>query len=270
MTTETFELTGRQQRELEYYEKYSTSFDANQILNFEPVTSKSKRPWNSYWSVFHLAEKCFEPGDTLLDFGSGPGVNALMFAQLGYEVEGFDISESNVYISQKLAEKYDLDKKAFFLTCQAEKLVYPDNHFNFIAGIDILHHVDIEKAMKECRRVLKSGGVAVFREPIEVPFFDKVRNCALVRFFFPNNKSFELHITEDERKLNENDLKIIRSVFPRSKFKRFTVLSRLDRFFRKESDPTPSFLEKMDYFLIRHIPFLKNFGGGLVIFLRKE
>ena len=269
MNAETMILTDRQLREKEFYEKYVTSFDITSDVDLSPVSGKETRPWNSYWSMYHLAEKCYQPGHRLLDFGSGPGDNALRFSHIGYLVEGFDICQSNVDVSRTLFKKYGVESGKFQVSA-AEKLPYESDCFHFIAGIDILHHVDVEKSLLECRRVLKPGGIAVFREPFEVPFLDWIRNTLIVRAFAPKSKSFELHITEDERKLNHRDMEIIKSIFPSTKIKQYFLLARFDKFFREGSDPKPSFLEKIDYHLMSVFPFLKVLGGVRIIIMRKK
>jgi ubiquinone/menaquinone biosynthesis C-methylase UbiE len=270
MESQTLELTERQKREKEYYDQYANSFDLEQKVDFSPVESVQQRPWNSYWSVYHIAAETFRPNQKLLDFGSGPGDNALRFAKIGYQVEGFDISESNVAVSKKLFSKYEMSSYGNFQVSSAEVLPYADNSFDFIAGVDILHHVDIAQAVKECLRVLKPGGQAVFREPLEVPFLDWIRNSKLVKRFAPKDKSFELHITEDERKLNSRDIAIIKEAFPDVEIKRFFFLARFDKFYRKGSDPHPSMLEKLDHFLFKVIPPLKYLGGVVIFVLKKR
>ena len=268
MTTATVMLTERQQREKEYYDQYASTYDFNRKVDFSPVTSVEKRPWNTYWAVYHLAAEHYKKDALMLDFGSGPGDNALRFAKIGYKVEGFDISESNVAVSKIVFDKNGFEGN--FQVSAAEKLPYPDNHFDFIAGVDILHHVDIARSVEECKRVLKKGGVAIFREPLEVPLLDFIRNTRLVRMFAPKEKSFELHITEDERKLNNKDIEIISKIFPEVELRRYFLLARFDKFFREGSDPAPSLLEKIDHALMKTFPVLKYLGGVVIFVLKKK
>ena len=88
--------------------------------------------------------------------------------------------------------------------------------------------------------------------------------------FAPTEKSFELHITEDERKLNSKDIAILKNIFPQMEMKKYLFLSRFDKFFRKGSDPQPSLLEKIDHFLINHIPGIKYLGGVVIFILKKQ
>lgn len=274
MTTGTMPLLSeRQKREQDFYNQYAKKFDATRGVDMAPIhgplKGTEKRPWNSYWATYEFAIKNFKTGDKLLDFGSGPGENALRFSEIGYKVEGFDISEANIELANKLFSKNKRSDRGSFQVSPAEALPYADNSFETIVGIDILHHVNIQTAIKECRRVLKKGGVAIFREPLEVPFLDWIRRTKLVKMFAPTEASFELHITEDERKLNSTDVEILRSEFPNMEMKKFLFLSRFDKFFRKGEDPRPSLLERIDHLLMNYIPGVKYLGGAVIFVLKK-
>lgn len=47
----------------------------------------------------------------------------------------------------------------------AYRMTFPDNHFDYIIGSSVLHHLDIPKALSEMFRVLKPGGRIAFTEP---------------------------------------------------------------------------------------------------------
>lgn len=262
-------LSDRQRREKDYYDQYAVKLKTNRTVDLSPVTSDEQRPWNSYWEIYALARRYFNEGMTILDFGCGPGDNALRLAKIGYTVIGLDISPNNIKLAQELFSNNPWTKESKFEVSTAEKLPYANETFDVISGIDILHHVDIKKSLEECHRVLKAGGVAIFREPIEVPLLDMIRNSWAVRLLAPKDKSFENHITEDEAKLTNKDLDLIRSIFPKIEIKRYFILARLDRFYRNGADPTPSILEKIDYWLIRNFPGYNKLGGAIVINLKK-
>jgi ubiquinone/menaquinone biosynthesis C-methylase UbiE len=263
-------LSERQQREKEFYDQYADRFNIHQKIDFSPIVSRQRRPWNSYWTVYEIATQLFKPQQRMLDFGSGPGENALRFAKIGYYVEGFDISETNIALSKEFAAKNGMANKVQFQVSAAEKLPFTNDCFDFIAGIDILHHVDIKLAVNECKRVLKPGGIAVFREPLEVPLLDKIRNTKLILMIAPKGKSFENHITHDERKLNQADIDTIQSFFPNTTIKKYSLFSRFDKFFREGSNPRPSLLEQLDHVLFAFFPFLKRLGGVVILVLKKD
>jgi 2-polyprenyl-3-methyl-5-hydroxy-6-metoxy-1,4-benzoquinol methylase len=257
------ELTERQRREREFYNEYALrQRDAD--VDFAPVEGRERRPQNPYWQVFHLAADRFLPGARLLDFGCGWGVNTVRFARLGYQVEGFDISEVNLEVCRHLAERFGVADRVRVSIQPAEALGYPDASFDVIAGVDILHHVDIPAAIRECRRVLKPGGVAIFREPLENALFDRLRNTAMVRRLFPNRVSLDHHITEDERKLTGRDLATIRGIFPDLTIDRFRMLSRFASLWKSGEMR----LEKLDRSLSR-VPGFRSLAGTIVMTLRK-
>jgi len=263
-------LTGRQRRELEFYEEFSERNEPSEV-SFDPISGNETRPWNSYWSLIGVVQRRFvSEGQRLLDFGCGKGEFSVIFARVGYEVSGFDLSPNNVAIARRLAQKYGLDERTRFSVGVAERLDYPDEHFDVIVGIDILHHVAIPQALSECARVLKPGGLAVFHEPARVPVFDWLRETRLCMWLAPREASLDRHITHDERKLSPADFKLIKGAGLGLTAERFLLFSRLDRFVRKPGSREPSSLEKTDARLFRLLPFLKRFGGVAVLALRKQ
>jgi len=278
-TTMGIDLSERQKREKEYYQSFAQSFDLDQEVDFSPIKDQISgvefRPWNSYWRTYQLPiiafnEKKVEHSEQcLLDFGCGPGDNGLRLSTIGYKVTGFDISEANVQLANKLFERNDVTDRGHFVVSTAEKLEFAADSFDMVVGFDILHHVDIPVAMKEVHRVLKRGGRGVFREPIEVPFLDWIRNSWPIRQIVPNSVSLENHITEDERKLNSLDLQVIKEIFPNTKVERSLILSRFDKFIRGHDSKSASWLEKIDYALMKIIPGLKYLGGASVIIVEK-
>ena len=181
---------------------------------------------------------------------------------------GFDISPNNIAIAERLSEKYGMSDRTHFKVGVAEKLDYASDFFDAVVGTDILHHVEISQAMSECSRVLKKGGLAVFHEPIRVPVFDALRETRFGNWLVPKKVSIERHITQDERKLTVDDLEMIRKIGGNCTTDRFLLLSRLDRFI-KRAKGNPPFFETVDLKLLTRLPFLKSFGGVVVIVLRK-
>ncbi len=261
--------TDRQRREAAFYKKYAVR-QTPESVDFAPVNGEEQRPWNPYWYVYGLARhRHVSPRQKLLDFGCGVGIAAVRFAHLGYEVEGFDLSQENVNAARILAQRHNLDERCRFRTMLAEQLEYDDESFDLVVGIDILHHVDIPRAVAQVHRVLKPGGVAIFKEHVEVPIVDPVRNTALLRAVVPNATSLEDHITEDERKLTHDDLDLIDTHFHRVEKVRFTLLSRLDRLIPHCGDAMRGRLERVDQRMMRLCPPLARLGGTVVLICEK-
>lgn len=264
------ELTPRQQREVAFYHEYA---DRQQVesLDFAPVQGEERRPWNPYWAVYEMVCRRYVGAQQrLLDFGCGAGVASVRFAHVGFTVDGFDISEDNLRVASDLAERYRVGSKCSFRPMTAEKLLYADDTFDIIVGIDILHHVDIPRAIAEARRVLRPGGVAIFKEHVEAPLVEPIRNTALLRAIAPREQSLDDHITEDERKLNADDLSIIRHEFDHVETKRFTLLGRLDRLLPRAGSTMRGRLQRLDHGLMRICPPLERLGGTVVLTCHKS
>lgn len=259
-------LTDRQKRETEYYNAYSR-INAPQKVDFAPVLSKARRPWSPHWYTCGLVRDAYSsPDQRLLDFGCGMGVSGITFARLGYKVDGFDISPGNIEVASQLAARYELGDRCNFTTMTAETLEYPDNHFDVVAGMDILHHVDIPVVMKEVHRVLKPGGIAIFKEPVRVPLLDSIRECRLLRAIAPTETSMDkhVHITDDERKLERADIEILENQFSEVRTRRFSVLLRLYRVIPDRWFSLVWKLQRMDYEMMRFCPPLRKLGDVCV------
>jgi SAM-dependent methyltransferase len=109
---------------------------------------------------------------------------------------------------------------------QVECLAFPDNAFDLVFGNAVLHHLDIAVSAREIYRVLKPGGVAVFREPLgENRLLEWVRDC-------PLRSSGHRH-TADEHSLLYKDVDTLRTVFPKVVLRESELFSVLRSLFRK-------------------------------------
>ncbi|MGH9421277.1 MAG: class I SAM-dependent methyltransferase, partial [Thermoanaerobaculia bacterium] len=104
--------------------------------------------------------------------------------------------------------------KMHFETADAEDLPFGDASFDRVCGCSILHHLDIDRALREVRRVLRPGGVAIFYEPGAYH-----PGARLYRRLTPQ------HHTPDEHPLTTRDLGLIRSVFPTTRISFFDLWS---------------------------------------------
>lgn len=106
-------------------------------------------------------------GKDVLIYGCGEGNVALsLLAEGAVSVKGFDISQAEIARAQTAALKHGYVDRVEFRTADAHHTPYPDGSFDLIVGIAILHHLDLDVALAEIRRLLRPGGRAVFREPL--------------------------------------------------------------------------------------------------------
>jgi len=264
-------LTERQQREVEFYAEYAERQRVDAI-SLDPVQSDAMRPWNAYWAIYQyvrdLQASMPDSGDKpmrILDLGCGIGEAAIRFASIGYDVDAFDISPHNIAIARGLAAKHGLADRCTFDVMTAEDLQYDDDRFDFIVGVDILHHIEINRSVSEAWRVLKPGGFAIFKEHVEAPIIEPFRNSWLLQKIAPSEKSVDNHITHDEKKLTRDDVDYITSVFHTMDIRKFTMLGRFERLLPWNSTAWRSRLQKADYAMMKAAPFLKTFAGTAVL-----
>lgn len=241
-------LTDRQQREIDYHREHANIYKSviSSTFSWEVLQRPETRWWNAYWSMYEYLVKCDFKDRSVLVVGCGFGDDALRLAKLGAKVSAFDLSPESLEIAKTLASREGLD--IAFEEQPAENLRYDDNTFDYVVCRDILHHVDIPRAMREIVRVAKPGAIFVVNEIYSHSFTDKIRYSALVdKFLYPRMKRIiygpgKPYITEDEKKLNESDVteimkflkpclftKYFHFLVTRVVTNRFTAIAKLDR-----------------------------------------
>ena len=90
-----------------------------------------------------------------LDFGSGVGAGALLFARNGFDVALADISSTLLsFCNWRLGQR---DLPAKFIDLKEAKL--PENAFDIVTAMDVFEHlVDPVEALDSIHRALKPGG----------------------------------------------------------------------------------------------------------------
>jgi ubiquinone/menaquinone biosynthesis C-methylase UbiE len=106
-------------------------------------------------------------GKVVLDYGCGPGYLTKYLLENGaVSVTGIDVSEGEIEQARESARRDGFDDRSSFLVADAHATGFPDDSFDLIVGDSILHHLDMQLALRELRRILRPGGRAVFMEPL--------------------------------------------------------------------------------------------------------
>jgi len=105
--------------------------------------------------------KYVKPDSLILDFGCGPGNwSQYLEKDLGFKVVGIDFSKESVYSADNNRHRSGLD--ASFIIGDVRTSPFKNDSFYGIFSSDVLGHiVEVDRAIKEISRVLKSGGTAV-------------------------------------------------------------------------------------------------------------
>ena len=114
-------------------------------------------------------------GQNVLDIGTGPGVYALHIARNWPRctVHGIDTCERFLEIARKRAQKCN-NENIHFTAGDAEKMHYNTDAFDRVLCSSALVLIpDKKSAVHETYRVLKPGGIAVFKELLQKKFVHK-------------------------------------------------------------------------------------------------
>ena len=236
MTNEQKTKEERERRELEHFDKLAT--DEGYIwwggrtpaakLRFERRKDLLKK---------HLD---FKPEDKILECGCGSGDFTKYICE---SVGDIDLSIYALEISKdqiQFAKQKINDPRVSFVTGSITELPFKDNHFKYILGNSILHHLDLNIALKEIFRVLAPGGRLMFFEPnllnpigwllFKVKPFRKLHGAS------PDEMAFcrwELIKKLQENKFIEVEVKPFDFMFPLIPEKLFGLTKKVEKVFEK-------------------------------------
>ncbi len=156
----------------------------------------------------------------------------------------------------------DTRLKPRFLLMDAHRLAFPDAHFDVVFGAGILHHLELEAALREVARVLRPDGEILFSEPL-----DNNPVGRLVRRLTPAAR------TEDETRFRHAHLATLRRHFAcEFHYEQLLsvpagVLSRA--LFRRPDNPLTRAAFRCDELLWRRLPGLGPYFRKVTIVGRK-
>ena len=116
-----------------------------------------------YLTTIRYFDRLFSPGSCILDACAGTGRYSFYLADKGHTVTACDLVEHNVNI---IKAKQDANKLAYIEVCDVLDLSrFENNSFDVVLCMGALYHFRVkdlrEKAIAECVRVCKPGGLVV-------------------------------------------------------------------------------------------------------------
>ena len=122
--------------------------------------------WYNYrhWSIFsrelEMIARRWHKG-TLLNLGCAHGPDFLPFKN-GFKLYGVDFSSEMLKLAQKYSRKFNFGVELSL--ADVRYLPYPDDTFEWAISVATYHHIkgkaEMQRALKELKRVLKPGGEA--------------------------------------------------------------------------------------------------------------
>ena len=107
-----------------------------------------------------------EPDDLVLDVATGTGNTALALAPMVRRVIGLDVASAMLDQARASAQAENIENVEF-VSGSAEDLPFPNAGFSLVVSRHAPHHFhDLDKFLREVRRVLKPGGRFVVADQI--------------------------------------------------------------------------------------------------------
>jgi SAM-dependent methyltransferase len=246
-------MEARIEREAEFHNRAYSNGLRNPTSKYYEVIESSQALYRDY-----LETHCERA--EVLEYGCGHNSLARLLASAGAaKVTGIDISEVAVRQAEELAARENCHIATYHVM-NAESLQFPDQSFDLICGVAILHHLDLVRALEQIARKLKPGGSAIFREPLaHNPVFK------LYRLLTPNLR------TEDEHPLTMADLELAKRYFNGVEIRYFHQFVLLAAPFCRLSvfEPLRKMLDALDRTLFSWVSPLRRLAWTAVIVLSK-
>lgn len=260
-------LDERQRRERAYHEDFAKRHQEkiNQPVPLDIIQPGPRRPWNGYWTAYDFLMAESVAGKRILVPGCGFGDDAIRLAKLGAEVHAFDLSPDLLEIARERATGMSVTGICFKIM-PAEDLRYQNDFFDLIYFNDILHHVNISRALAEARRVLKPEGKIIANELYTHSLLQRIRESRfvsdflyprMVRFIYGTDKPY---ITDDEHKIDERELSKLVEIMQHK-----SISIKYFLFFGGRILPARQGVEKLDHVLFEMIGSTGRIFAGRVV-----
>ncbi len=222
-----------------------------------------------FYSIVHSSEKyqydwlrskC-SYGAKVLDFACGNGENGIYAAKCGAESIGIDISPEGVANANLNAEEVGVASCCRFEVMDGENMTFSDSTFDIAVEYGALHHVDLDRAMAELRRVLKPGG--------EMICVEALRHNPFIHWYRKRTPHLRTE-WETNHILRVQDLDVVRRHFALVdvKFFHLAVLAAIP--FRKTAffEPFRRILDMIDELLLSN-ELIGKYGWIMVFTIKK-
>jgi SAM-dependent methyltransferase len=144
-------------REIEHHQQIAAN--AEEVWGWDSPAGRRRAERRAELFVEHGR---LAPGRQALELGCGTGVFLEKVARSGAEIRGIDLSRD---LLEKARARLAAVGNVSLDGGNAESLPYPNASFDVLYGSSVLHHLDLDAALREAHRVLRPQGRLVFAEP---------------------------------------------------------------------------------------------------------
>lgn len=129
---------------------------AGEIWNWETPAGKRRWARRALMLTNHITRDL-----KVLELGCGTGYFTKVLEKTGADIIAIDISPDLLNLAMTEVQSDHVN----FKQENAYKMTFANESFDSVVGSSVLHHLEIDKALLECNRVLKKGGTLFFTEP---------------------------------------------------------------------------------------------------------
>jgi SAM-dependent methyltransferase len=129
---------------------------AGEIWNWESPAGRLRWARRVKMLTSHL-----KPGMTVLELGCGAGYFTRELARSGADIVAIDVSPELLEIAKANCSAPNVQ----YQIQNAHALSYSEGVFDSVVGSSVLHHLEIEEALREIYRMLRPMGTIYFTEP---------------------------------------------------------------------------------------------------------
>jgi len=188
-----------------------------------------------------------QKNECVLDLGCGWGTFCFASAPLCQKVTGIDFAEKSIALCRELLAKSSF-KNINFICADVQKTNIRSNSYDVIFCVDLVEHLYpkvFQKALGECKRILKEGGKLVIWAPHRGHFLEILKNNNIIL----------------RKDISHVDYKSMNFLLESLKEKRFLIKKR---FFAESHIPILNHLERL------LLPFLPAMRRRLAILAEKK
>jgi SAM-dependent methyltransferase len=136
--------------------RFLADHGAGEIWNWESPAGRLRLARRVKMLSSHL-----KPGMTVLELGCGAGYFTQELARSGADIVAIDVSPELLEIARTNCSSPNVQ----YQIQNAYALSYSEAVFDSVVGSSVLHHLEIEEALRDIYRVLKPMGTINFTEP---------------------------------------------------------------------------------------------------------
>ena len=155
-------------------------------------------------------------GRTLLEIGCGIGTDLVRFARGGALVTGIDLSTTAIELAKKNFALHGVNAQDL-LVANGEALPLADASFDVVYGHGVVQYTaDAARLIRECHRVLKPGGEAIFMVYNRVSWLNALSKLMKVQLEHEDAPVLEKYSSKEFRGLLSpfRDVRIVPERFP--------------------------------------------------------